>query len=209
LNANGRPFELTRRDLADRVLVTLKRGGWPKPDVLLVETGFGNAVVKDFAPRRRWVARTLGRWLIRRELRVYRVLSDHPAVPRVLGSIDELAFAIEHRGGPRLSRRRPWTFSAGFGRCLATAVAGLHDRGVAHLDLRHRSNIHADVAGRPVLVDFGSAVFLPPGSLAGRYLLPLLATVDRRAVKKWQRRLSYRAGAGTTSEGLRGASRPT
>ena len=145
---------------------------------------------------------------------VYQRLRSHPAVPRLLGRIDALAFAVEHRGGVRISRRQPWTFSPEFGRQLEAAVRELHALGVVHLDLRHRSNVRAGLDGAPVLIDFASAVSFRPGGLAARLLLPLLGLADRWAVWKWRRRLSDHAlrtegASGAASEGPRGASRPT
>jgi hypothetical protein len=176
---------LTRENLSDRTVVKLQVGRWDSPDVLLVDADIGPVIVKDFAPRRPIVARSLGRWLLGRETRALEALSDHPGVPRMLGPIDSLAFAIEHRAGVRFSRRRPWTFSSAFGSQLREAVVGLHERGVVHLDLRHRSNIRADLQGRPVLIDFDSAVRFRPGSWAARWVMPLLVRIDLYSVGKW------------------------
>ena len=86
----------------------------------------------------------------------------------------------------------------------------MHARGVAHLDLRHRSNVMVDEQGRPVLIDFASAVCFRPGSLLARLLLPRLASVDLGALQKWRERLVPQpaAGASASSAGGRGASRP-
>ena len=205
---------LTRANLAARRLVCLERGGRLTPDVWLVESEAGRAVVKDYAERAAWVRATLGRWFVRHESRIYERLRSHASVPRLLGPIDALAFAVEHRGGVRISRRQPWTFSPDFARALEAAVRELHALGVVHLDLRHRSNVRAGLDGAPVLIDFASAIGFRPGGLAARGLLPLLALVDRHAVAKWRRRLARQpargAGAqGAASEGPRGASRPT
>lgn len=178
---------ITRTNLAERTLLTLSRGSWNSPDVLLVESDVGAVVVKDFAPRRPWLARTWGRWLIRREARVYEALAGHPAVPRLLARLDPLALVLEHRAGARFSTRRPWTFSTEFGEQLQQAVAELHARGVVHVDLRHRSNVRAGPDGRPVLIDFDSALVFRPGSLPARTLLPLFALADRYGLRKWRR----------------------
>jgi serine/threonine protein kinase len=77
----------------------------------------------------------------------------------------------------------------GFVAALDAAVREMHRRGVAHLDLRHRTNILMDEAGCPVLIDFASAVCFRPNGLGARWLLPLFAWVDRRAVRKWAERL--------------------
>ncbi len=207
-------FGLTRENLAGRRLVCLERGGRLSPDVWLVASDAGRVVVKDFAARGRCVRATLGPWFVRHECSVYRGLRAHPAVPRLLGEIDALAFAVEHRGGVRISRRQPWTFSPEFGRRLAASVRELHALGVVHLDLRHRSNVRAGLDGAPVLIDFGSAIRFRPGGLAARLLLPLLGLADRSAVRKWRRRLAgyppSAAGAtGAASDGPRGDNRPT
>ena len=69
---------LRRTNLAERALLTLHRGTARNPDVLLVETEDGRAIVKDYAPRDPWVRKWLGPRLIAREARAYRQLADHP-----------------------------------------------------------------------------------------------------------------------------------
>lgn len=178
------------RETLPRSTVSIYQTGRPyNPDVLLVRLGDRCVVVKDFAPRNWLVRKTIGRWITSREVRAYRALDGHPAVPGLLGRLDVFAFAIEHRPGRRMSRRlAPW-LSGGFVEELAAAVAAMHERGVVHLDLRHRTNVLADAEGHPVLLDFASAICLPPKGWLGRLLLPLLMPVDRAAVAKWRKRL--------------------
>jgi hypothetical protein len=182
-------LKLSRDILATADVEVLSRGGPRNPDVLCVRHADGVFVVKDFAPRG-WLARWLAPWLIRRELRAYGQLEGHPAVPRLRGRIDDLAFALEYRPGeilgPRLAAWVPESFIPE----LREAVREMHQRGVVHLDLRHRSNALADADGHPVLIDFASALCFRPGGLAARLLLPLVAWIDRRAVDKWERQLA-------------------
>lgn len=185
-----------RTELAARTLATLKPASGLSAAVLLVETPSGPAVVKDWARGGR-LGRLFGPGLARREARVYAALADHPAVPRYLGRVDRHAFAVEHRPGRRISRRHRRVFSPAFAAALEQAVRGLHARGVAHLDLRHRSNVRADPHGRPVLVDFGASLCFRPGGWGARWLLPWIARVDLRALAKWRRLLAERpAGRG-------------
>lgn len=186
--------------------------------MLLVRWGPRELVVKDFAGRAPWLRATLGRWLVAREIRAYRALDGHPAVPRFLGRLDPHAFAIEHRPGRRLSRQRAGELPPDFVDRLARAVRGMHARGVVHLDLRHRSNVLADEAGSPVLIDFASAVCLSPERWPERLLLRVLAHLDERALAKWRAKLAQPArseeegrasGTGGRSAGGRNASRPT
>jgi RIO-like serine/threonine protein kinase len=180
--------------------------------VRLVATAQGPVVVKDFAPRARWLRATLGRWLVARELRAYRALAGHPSVPRLVGRMGPFAFAVEHRPGRRLSRARAGELPPDFVDRLEQAVRAMHARGVVHLDLRHRSNVLADASGAPVLIDFASAVCLRPGRWPDRWLLRALARLDEAALAKWRAKLAQpggRGAAGSPSAGGRGASRPT
>jgi hypothetical protein len=200
---------ITRADLAARTRTVLNRGNARNPDVLLVDDGGRLVVVKDFAPRAAWVRATIGRWITRREMRAYRALAGHPAVPRLLGSIDALAFAVEYRPGRHLSRRLGGELAPGFGDRIADAVRDMHARGVVHLDLRHRSNVLVDEHQQPVLIDFASAIVVKPHGVLAHWLLPLLARFDLAAVAKWRQRVEPAIDGTTASSGARrGASRP-
>jgi serine/threonine protein kinase len=162
------------------------------PDVLLVRHEGALVVVKDFAQRGPFVRRFLAPWLVRRELRAWRALDGHPSVPRVVGAIDRLAFAVEYRPGHSLFTARRQPVPEGFLAALEAALAEMHRRGVVHLDLRNRTNVLSDEAGRPVLIDFGSALVFTPGGWSARWLLPLFASFDRRALGKWHAKQSKR-----------------
>jgi hypothetical protein len=210
---------LSRANLAERTRQVLNRGGRRNPDVYLVDGDAGPVVVKDFLPRAALVRSWIGPWLLDRELLAYQRLEGLPAVPRTLGRIDRHAFAVEYRPGERVSRKLRGRVPPEFLGELEEAIAAMHARGVAHLDLRHRSNVLAGEDGHPILIDFASAVCLRPGSLAARLLLPLLARVDRRALAKWRVRIDPQepptsappsaSELGGASGSERGASRPT
>lgn len=179
---------LSRASLARARVDVLSRGGVGNPDVLHVREAGLDCVVKDFSARGPWMRR-LAPWLIGREQRAYEQLQGHPAVPRFLCRVDELAFALEFRPGQILGPQLAAWVPQGFIEELREAVLEMHERGVVHLDLRHRSNALADPDGHPVLIDFASALRFRPGSLSARFLLPLVAWFDLRAVKKWERQL--------------------
>jgi predicted Ser/Thr protein kinase len=154
-----------------------------------VEHDGAAVVVKDFGTCAPWVRVTLGRWLVSREVRTYRLLDGHPAVPRLVAVVDEHAFAVEYRPGRHLSRRLRGALPAGFLDRLEAAVAAMHERGVVHLDLRHRDNVLVGEQGDPVLLDFASAVCVDRSGWLARALLAAGRAVDRRAVAKWRARL--------------------
>jgi hypothetical protein len=180
---------LSRQTLAQRQVRVLSHGGAGNPDVILVDCSGTCYVVKDFAARKGWI-RLFAPMLIRRELRAYRQLADHAAVPALIAQLDSLAFVLEYRPGevlgPGLASWVPSTFIDD----LRAAVEQMHALGVVHLDLRHRSNGLADPAGHPVLIDFASSLCFRPGGVAARVVLPLVAWVDKRAVRKWERQLA-------------------
>jgi serine/threonine protein kinase len=133
--------------------------------------------------------RPIARWLVRRELRAHRQLQGHAFVPSILGSLDALGFFLEYRPGEMLSRSLRTKLPATFLTELRAAIEQMHAHGVAHLDLRHRSNILAGSDGHPVLLDFASAICFHPGSFAARWILPQLARLDLRALQKWEHKL--------------------
>jgi len=186
----GQPaFELSRAAIAAQEPRVLEAGTGHDPVVSLARLGGKEIVIKDFASRGFLVRNLIGRWSIAREAKAYRALAGHPSVPRFYGCVDALALALEYRPGRRMSRRVYNALPPAFLGELENAIRGMHARGVAHLDLRHRTNVIADDAGHPVLIDFGSAICLRPGSLAARIFLPLFAFFDLRALRKWQLRL--------------------
>ena len=183
------PAGFVRDELARRTRRVLNRGGWGNPDVLLVDAPSGPVVVKDFRPRHPLVRRLLGSWLLAREERAYRRLSGMTAVPGLIGRLDDEALVLEYRPGILLSRSLRGRVSPGFLDELDAAVEEMHGRGIVHLDLRHRSNILAGDDGRPVLLDFASAMRCDPSRWLGRLLLRAGGWIDRRALEKWRVRL--------------------
>jgi len=196
---------LTRGQLALGAGERLKRGHGFKPDVLLVTGPGGRVIVKDYAGRGAWVRTWLAPWLVRRELRVFRSLETVEAVPRSLGAIDSLALALEFRPGEPLSRalaaRMGGEAVARFLADLERDISAMHERGVVHLDLRHRDNVLWGADARPVLVDFAGAMSFRPGSFWYRWYRPTVLVYDERALAKWRERL--RPGAPASPRTLR------
>lgn len=110
-------------------------------------------------------------------------------MPRVVDQLDDWALVLEYRPGTLLSRSLRGQLPPGFLAELGEAIELMHERGVVHLDLRHRSNILAGEDGHPVLLDFASSICFRPGGWAARLVLPWLARIDRGALAKWEQRL--------------------
>ncbi|MFO0689307.1 MAG: hypothetical protein U0900_11425 [Myxococcota bacterium] len=183
------PCGLSRARLRGRTRAVLSFGGRGNPDVLLVDGDAGPVVVKDFAPRGRFVRRWLGPRLLAREVRAYRRLADLGAVPRLLGWLDDAAIVLEYRPGELLSRSLAGRLQPGFVDRLEAVIVEMHRRGIVHLDLRHRSNVLADGRGEPVVLDFASAIGFDATRALGRLGVRILGGFDRRALAKWRTRL--------------------
>lgn len=179
--------------LLSRVARVLNRGNFGNPDVFLVSHEGREWVLKDYAPRSWWIRNTVGRVVTTLESRAWRALAGHPNVPRFVARVDAFALLVEYRPGRKVSGKRP--VPPGFLAELERSIDELHRRGVVHLDLSHRSNVLVDDAGRPVLIDFGSALTLRPGGLLAGCLMPWLTRADRRALAKWKRKLTSEAGS--------------
>lgn len=91
-----------REALAARTVRVLEAGSGRDPVVTLVRDGAREIVVKYYAPRGFLVRELVGRFMIWREVRAYRALAGHPAVPRFFGRIDAYALAVEYRPGRRM-----------------------------------------------------------------------------------------------------------
>jgi hypothetical protein len=221
VTASPRLHGVERGSLTARTLARLNKHGSRRAEVLLVRDGSRTVVVKDFAPRGGWVRRFFGPWIVRRELRAYRLLDGVPGVPRVLGRVDACAFVLEYRPGEMLTRALRGRVGPDFLTRLRATVAAMHERGVLHGDLRHRSNVLAGVDGEPVVLDLATSICFRPGGWAARRLLPRLSWIDWQAVEKWERKFAHPPSTGegaadtpamaaseAASLGSRGASRP-
>jgi hypothetical protein len=193
----GDAADLARRDRLLRV------GRGLHADVRLHETASGPCIVKDYSRRPAWLRRTWGRWICAHEQSVYREMEARlgPADwrPRLIGPSGAHAFALGYRPGRPLSRALADELPRDFVERLEQAVQALHAAGIVHLDLSHRSNVLVDEQGRPVLLDFASAMTAPRGGLRHRLLVSVLGRLDRRALRKWRRKLGREGRAHTAS----------
>lgn len=96
--------------------------------------------------------RWIGRMLVRREVRFYRALADLPAVPRLLGTIGDVALIHEYVPGTPLSKHR--RVPGEFFDELTALLKELHRRGIAYVDTNKPQNILHGDDNRPHLIDF-------------------------------------------------------
>lgn len=209
---------IRREALYARVETYYRHAGGTEPNVAVVAHADGRAVLKDYGAAPGWFGRLLGPLLIRREAQALACLAGLDGIPALYARVDSRAVLMEHVPGKPWPRMRPEPVA--FER-LEALVSAMHERGVAHCDLRSPSNILVDDQDRPYLVDFvarvrrGAAWNLPWNWLFARFCLadrnalaklklryaPELATADERKRARHGRldRLARRLGAAVRS----------
>ncbi len=180
---------LTRQNLADYATDVVRAGGEARPEVRSVRVGGSELVVKDYRSGKSLFGRLLGRFLIWREKTAYEWLEGLPGVPRYYGTIDPYALVLEHVPARCVLAVAANEIPLDFFDRLAELVSSLHHRGIAHGDLHKLDNILMDENGRPVIVDFTSAVMVGSNPLAA-LLFPVLCDDDWRGVYKLKREVA-------------------
>ncbi len=187
-------FEDLARDNIDQyVVVELGRPKWRDARVKVIEFDGQRAIFKDVHDRHPLFRFTLGRCLIRREFRLYRVLQGTEGVPRAYRMIDRDGFVAECIDGEPLSGEKIHeglnVSQEFYSRCM-DLVGALHARRVVHLDLRNKKNLLCGRGDRAYVVDFASAVHIPRWVPLSRVWISLLGWSDRVGVLKMKRKLS-------------------
>jgi RIO-like serine/threonine protein kinase len=160
----------TRQDMERAERQLLNAGRWGNARVWRVLMEDGDWVVKDFS-RCPPVLRSLwGAWMVRRELAALERLKGIRGVPPDPFRVDRLAFAYRFTPATLMRETPPSRLNAPFFRELEALVLALHERQIAHLDLRYRRNLLVDEGGHPLLIDFQSHMPLErlPGWLRRR-----------------------------------------
>lgn len=102
----------------------------------------------------------INRHALKREFMAYRRLDGITGIPTCRGLVDDRFLVLDF-----IDARPFRDAEVGrdfFDRLLQT-VQAMHTRGVAHGDLKRKSNLMVDPQGRPVVLDFGAATLLRQG----------------------------------------------
>lgn len=161
-----------------------------RPALWLVEENGVRAVVKDYSRHGFLYRHFIARFLIWREVKAYRRLRGLNGVPTFYRAIAGPGLVLEEISGRSLEgleaeRKLPEAFF----KELEVLVEKIHERGLAHCDLKRAPNVLVGDDGRPYIVDWSSAVterelrFLPLRAIYRRFLQD-----DFNAVTKLRRR---------------------
>jgi len=112
-------------------------------------------------PKGRGLAWRLRAAAIRHEYRAYERLGGLKGVPGCYGLFPNDRLVLEFRPGTSL-REAAIDGNGPFFPALLDLIQAMHARGVAHGDLKRKSNLIVDARGLPLVLDFGTATFLKP-----------------------------------------------
>ncbi|BCM94031.1 hypothetical protein IAD21_05927 [Abditibacteriota bacterium] len=173
---------MNRTEFERHIIRPIHTGKGFQSSVYLVDWNGEQVAVKDFARAPKWFRRLVAPLLVSRECRALKHLLGTPGIPRFIGKIDRVAFALQFIEGTPIS-----TFAKGelapetFPR-IAHIVEGMHARGVAHGDLKRRSNLLLAPDGSVWIIDFAAAV-IARGPLSRR-LMQSVAEVDDKSLPR-------------------------
>jgi len=161
----------------DSEAVSLSSGYQGK--TLLYSEGNHQLVIK--APLGNFLTRPINLALLRHEYRIYQQLQGMQAVPICYGMAQDQFLVIEFIEGHTIRQNRPETDSDYYVKLLA-AIKEMHQRKVAHFDLKRQENLLVDNNNDPKIIDFGVSVLRKDGlHWFNQYLFKLASQFDFNA----------------------------
>lgn len=153
-------FEALRlSDLPQVRIDTLREPSSTRPAIWVVEENGIKAVVKDYSVNGFFYRNVIGRFLVWREDKAYRRLRGLEGIPTLYRVIDGLALITEKIPGKNVERlEKKARLSADFFEDLKALVESIHQRGVAHCDLKRAPNILQGDDGGAYIVDWSAAI---------------------------------------------------
>ncbi|MEW6079771.1 MAG: RIO1 family regulatory kinase/ATPase [Thermodesulfobacteriota bacterium] len=164
----------------------LRQATSTRPLIRVEEEDGGPAIVKDFSANGFLFRNIVGRFLIWREVKAYRKLEGVRGVPRLLRIDAGPSLVVEAITGMDLKQAiRQRKVGSAFFDALKALVDRIHERGMAHCDLKASGNILVGQDGNPYIIDWGASIS------AGEFRWPVLNRIygrflvdDCRAITK-------------------------
>lgn len=124
------------------------------------QIGEHKILVKSAAGR--GIVAWLNRWMLRREYLIYRRLTGISCIPHCHGFFLGRYLVLENVDSQTMRHATISDRELFFAEMLKT-IESIHERGVAHGDLKRKENILVTADSRPCLIDFGVSIFRKPG----------------------------------------------
>lgn len=181
---------MIRENIKDDKVVILRNATSTRPVIRLIDHEGIQAVIKDFSRNGFFFRNVVGRFLIWREAKAYRKLTGLNGVPRLLEVVRGRSLTVEAIPGSDLKQAGlQKKLPPGFFERLKEVVDQIHERGVAHCDLKASGNVLVDSDGRPFIIDWGASIsrtefrFFPLTMIFNRFVVD-----DYRAITKFKLR---------------------
>lgn len=136
-------------------------------------------MLKDFSLRPWWIRCWFARKMVRRETRALEAMAGVEGVPALLATAGPLAFVMERLDAERLPRSDVAPPPEPYWPQCRAMIDAMHERGVAHGDLRRKNILIGVQDRRPYLIDFATAWVARPGGAFERFMVRRVRTVDR------------------------------
>jgi serine/threonine protein kinase len=166
--------DLKLSDLITKNSGMLRASSSTRPAIWIVEENGVRAVAKDFSRNKFFFRNTVGRFLIWRERKAYRKLRGITGVPLLYRVIHGLALVTEEIPGRNLENlEKEIKIPDSFFEAMKELVTRIHDRGLAHCDLKRAPNTILGDNGLPYIIDWAASISekefsIPPLSLIYR-----------------------------------------
>ncbi len=162
-------------DIPKKNCGVLRKSSRTRPVIWILEENGVRAIVKDFSLNGFLFRNTVGRFLVWREKKAYSKLKGLRGVPALYRAVDGLALVMEAIPGksiesPETLADLPETFFEE----LHELVDKVHQRGMAHCDLKRAPNIMLGHDGQPYIVDWAASI-----SKTEFALFPLILIYER------------------------------
>ena len=106
-----------------------------------------------------WWSKSINKWSIKHEYRVYKKLEGLNGIPKCYGLTDQGELVLEYiDGGSYRDKQFELDGNHYFFDALLDLITSMHNLGVAHGDLKRKDNLIVDQNLKPYLIDFGTAV---------------------------------------------------
>ena len=165
-------------DLPERHHGILRYSSSTRPKIWLVEESGVRAVVKDFSANGFLYRNIAGRFLVWREAKALKKLTNINGTPALYRVVDGLALVMEEIPGKSLENlERETRLPPTFFDALNAIIDRFHKKGLAHCDLKRASNFLLGPDGLPYIIDWAASIskrefrFFPMNLIYRRFLL--------------------------------------
>ena len=180
-------MKIHRRELELPSTRVVHRGKGYQSSVYLVEIDGKKVAVKDFVKTPFFFHFVVAPWLVTREVKALSHLDGTPGVPRFYGRVDRYAFALEFIEGKPIADFLPGTLPTSVLPRVQQCINAIHQKGVAHGDLKRRSNVLVTSNEQVYLIDFAASLIRRPFNPLMNRLQKAMAEIDDKSIYKMKK----------------------